>query len=841
MKKKFLLSVLSIFLMSGAFIVNAQNHVLNGDLELWDDPNNPTDWTKAENITQATTPVHGDTYSAMHTSASSSKDLQQNVMSITGGETYSISYWYFDNDPEAKTRIWSYWLLDETTTLPDNAEDLRPSVYSVDSIEWINFSANLTAPPTATGFRFEVRVYHQDGNIGGSVYYDDFSITGSAPSPEPTNYPTNFAAVTDGLSINLSWDDAIGEQLPAGYLIKASDEDNIALPVDGTPEVNDPDLSDGTGIMNIGYGVQEYTFANLEPATTYYFKIFPYTNGGPNIDYKTDGTPPSASATTENIAIINAEDFNDLTLGTWSEYSVIGDQIWFVDSYGGDNFAKMSGYESGSNENEDWLISPALNFDNYTNEVLSFITAMNYPGPPLELKISTDYDGISDPNSATWADLEAEWSQGSFAWTGSGNVDISAYSGSNVYIAFKYTSTVDESSTWEVDNILITGQSSSAPVIQSFSLNIGYQFVSSYVVEENMDMLVLLEDILTENLDYVRDSDGNMLRKIGPNWINGIGDWTSTEGYLFRLAGPETFAFEGDQVPADTPISIPAGFRFVSYLPISSINAMTAFASIIGDDLLYIRNSQGGMLRKIGPNWVNGIGDANPGEGYLVKMLNPGVLIYPADDGKSSINTINSNATYFNFNGGNAADAVYTIYVNGLEIGDEIAAYDGDVLVGAIKISSENELLNALPVFSTLTDGQGYVYGNPINLKIYNLNSNEIYDADFTMEAMYNSYIKNVYPSEDGKYSIVNITKGSINDAFKTLSIYPNPATEKINIQSQTDISRVMIINCVGQIIYDEISNCRLMTINTESFKQGLYIIRVETSEGISTEKVTIN
>ena len=356
-----------------------------------------------------------------------------------------------------------------------------------------------------------------------------------------------------------------------------------------------------------------------------------------------------------------------------------------------------------------------------------------------------------------------------------------------------------------------------------------------------MDMLVLLEDILTENLDYVRDSDGNMLRKIGPNWINGIGDWTSTEGYLFRLAGPETFAFEGDQVPADTPISIPAGFRFVSYLPISSINAMTAFASIIGDDLLYIRNSQGGMLRKIGPNWVNGIGDANPGEGYLVKMLNPGVLIYPADDGKSSINTINSNATYFNFNGGNAADAVYTIYVNGLEIGDEIAAYDGDVLVGAIKISSENELLNALPVFSTLTDGQGYVYGNPINLKIYNLNSNEIYDADFTMEAMYNSYIKNVYPSEDGKYSIVNITKGSINDAFKTLSIYPNPATEKINIQSQTDISRVMIINCVGQIIYDEISNCRLMTINTESFKQGLYIIRVETSEGISTEKVTIN
>ncbi len=840
MKKNFLLSILSIFLMSGAF-VNAQNLVLNGDLEAWDDPNTPTDWTKAENITQATTPVHGGTYSAMHTSASSTKDLQQNVMSITGGETYAISYWYYDNDPEAKTRIWSYWLLDESTTLPDNQDVLRPSIYSEDSPEWINFSANLTAPPTATGFRFEVRVYHQDGNNGGSVYYDDFSITGSAPSPEPTNYPTNFGAVANGISINLSWDDAIGDQLPSAYLIKASDVNNISHPVDGTPEDNDPDLSDGTGIMNINYGVQEYTFANLEPATTYYFKIFPYTNGGPNIDYKTDGTPPSANATTENIAIINAEDFNDETLGTWSEYSVIGEQVWYADSYGGDYYAKMSGYEGGSNENEDWLISPALNFDNYTNELLTFETAMNYSGPPLELKISNDYDGASDPNTATWADLEAEWSPGSWEWIGSGDVDVSAYSGSSVYIAFKYTSTVDESSTWEVDNILITGQSSSAPVIQSFTLNTGFQFISSYVVEDDMNMLVILEDILNENLAYVRDSEGNMLRKIGPNWINGIGDWTSTEGYLFKLMASESFSMEGDQVPADTPISLPTGFRFVSFLPTSSIDAMTAFATIVGDDLAYIRDSEGGMLRKIGPIWVNGIGDANPGEGYLVKMLNPGVLIYPSDDSKSSVNLNNSIATHFNFNGGNAADPVYTIYVNGLEIGDEVAAYDGDVLVGAIKISSENKLLNALPVFSTLTDGQGYIYGNPINLKIYNSNYNEISDADFTMEAIYNSYVENVYPADDGEFSIVNITKGLVNNDSETLSIYPNPATEIINIQAQTYISRVMIINCTGQIIYDETNNSKLITINTESFNQGLYIIRVETSDGINTEKVTIN
>jgi hypothetical protein len=37
----------------------------------------------------------------------------------------------------------------------------------------------------------------------------------------------------------------------------------------------------------------------LDAETTYYFKIYPYTNSSTAIDYKTDGTVPSANATTE--------------------------------------------------------------------------------------------------------------------------------------------------------------------------------------------------------------------------------------------------------------------------------------------------------------------------------------------------------------------------------------------------------------------------------------------------------------------------------------------------------------------------------------------------------------
>jgi uncharacterized protein (TIGR02145 family) len=57
---------------------------------------------------------------------------------------------------------------------------------------------------------------------------------------------------------------------------------------------------------------------------------------------------------------------------------------------------------------------------------------------------------------------------------------------------------------------------------------------------------------------------------------------------------------------------------------------MDAFASIIDENLIFIRNSEGEMLQKIGPNWVNGIGNAIPGQAYLIKMNSEDVLIYPA-------------------------------------------------------------------------------------------------------------------------------------------------------------------------------------------------------------------
>jgi len=148
--------------------------------------------------------------------------------------------------------------------------------------------------------------------------------------PEPSNYPTDFAAESMGTTIETSWTDATDAQLPSAYVVLISAADDIVAPVDGTPVADDLDLSDGAGAKNVDFGDEAYAFMNLPTNTTYYFAIYPYTNGGPNIDFKTDGTAPETTSATTSFVLY--EDFNWGWLA-WQTISTAGTGEWSLQPY----------------------------------------------------------------------------------------------------------------------------------------------------------------------------------------------------------------------------------------------------------------------------------------------------------------------------------------------------------------------------------------------------------------------------------------------------------------------------------------------------------------------------
>jgi len=157
-----------------------------------------------------------------------------------------------------------------------------------------------------------------------------------------------------------------------------------------------------------------------------------------------------------------ADDFSSNNLNNWTVVSVSGDQEWGITPYGNPApSAKMSGYSGGNNVNEDWLITNTIDLSSLSTATLNFQSVVRYSGPSLEVYASSDYSGGDPSTDGNWAELsvildtdDSSWS----SWTDSGNVDLSSYTGGNVYIAFKYLSTSSGSATYEIDNVLVAGE-----------------------------------------------------------------------------------------------------------------------------------------------------------------------------------------------------------------------------------------------------------------------------------------------------------------------------------------------------------------------------------------------
>ena len=292
----------------------------------------------------------------------------------------------------------------------------------------------------------------------------------------------NFESDTRAMALRVTENESVLKAYSTGNM--TSGEYNFFLDIfmqgeGGTPTVAAPTFEPAAGTY---YETQDVTLSCATDGATIYYSLD--SENGPWNEYE------EAITVDESMTIwayAEKEDYNDSPVVSaeydiqagltiifnqdweedwhgWTEVSVLGDTThWTIAQHNGNHYAYMNAYQQGANE--DWLISPAFNLDSYSDVVLTFVTAKNYNGPDVEVYFSNDYDG-EDPTAATWQEIECALSQGSWTWTESGEINLDGFSGSNCYIAFKYTSTETEAAGWEVDDImLVSGGGTTDPYL----------------------------------------------------------------------------------------------------------------------------------------------------------------------------------------------------------------------------------------------------------------------------------------------------------------------------------------------------------------------------------------
>ena len=160
-------------------------------------------------------------------------------------------------------------------------------------------------------------------------------------------------------------------------------------------------------------------------------------------------------------------DKTNLSLPGWTNIAQSGRTFWKGTVYSGNGYAEFNTTGAKVLSNIAWLISPKIDMDTHTNEILTFRTAQHHLDVDsslnsLEVFVSTNFDGLN-VTKAMWTPLKVILPKQATPWyqfVGSGGVDLSSYTG-KINIAFRYTGsgknlTLDGA--FQVDDVQVFGK-----------------------------------------------------------------------------------------------------------------------------------------------------------------------------------------------------------------------------------------------------------------------------------------------------------------------------------------------------------------------------------------------
>jgi hypothetical protein len=72
------------------------------------------------------------------------------------------------------------------------------------------------------------------------------------------------------------------------------------------------------------------------------------------------------------------------------------------------------------------------------------------------------------------------------------------------------------------------------------------------------------------------------------------------------------------------------------------------------------------------------------------------------------------------------------------------------------------------------------------------------------------------------------------------INIYPNPAENELNVSSSVEITKIEILNIIGQVVYTNEMKSKNTKIDISNLTKGNYIAKIQTTKGVKTSKIVV-
>lgn len=451
---------------------------------------------------------------------------------------------------------------------------------------------------------------------------------------------------------------------------------------------------------------------------------------------------------------------------------------------------------------------------------------------PLE-DVTVDFEVISGPNVGnTFSALTDANGQAMYSYVGNEpGVD---------QIQACFVNSLSETQCSNVLNFQWTGQLAGYQVC----IPQGWSIISSPYEPFDADLDAIFGQLADEEKLVM------LLNRGGFYWpaqnVNLLGNWNTNQAYKVKM-NEEGCALFSEVPLTDLSVTLANGIDYLPVLVDENVSAASFFAQLDGN-LVYAFDIYNGFVY-----WPAGgiftLQTLVPGEGYLVNLSSAAVAYYDFPEAAASNNSqpipAITNAPWEITRTGSAhLFSVATAALQTFEAGDIIAAFNSEQLcVGMAQITGTNEnlLLTAYGDDITTEAIDGLTESENISFKVYDQSEGTITEV----AATYNMQMPNGGSYVEFGASGILAFKASAtaigDEQAAIIQVYPNPATNMINVMGFAAETQIILTNTQGQVVLtSNAATGATVQIDLNGLSSGVYLLQTKAADQSSVQKIFI-
>jgi hypothetical protein len=346
------------------------------------------------------------------------------------------------------------------------------------------------------------------------------------------------------------------------------------------------------------------------------------------------------------------------------------------------------------------------------------------------------------------------------------------------------------------------------------------------------------------------------------SWAGSLRSLSHLSMYQYQSTAIDSLLLLGSPLDPTTPIPVVSGWNWIGFLPQRGMPVTTALASIKPQNGDLVKGQFTFAQYVSGVGWLGNLTFMSSPNGYLLKLSNPGTLVYPKTTGNNLQNNrvekaklplalgVPSHFNYWEVSPEGYEQSMNIIALversgeaNILEEGDELGAFYKDELRGSSKVIYV-EALDAYLVFLTVfsnIDGQSikFKYFDASESKVFELKELVLFKNNTIAGLVEKPHIFTISTPT----ALTNLSREN-----QQIEVYPNPAGEmafiQINLEDKEALS-IQVTDAFGREVWQtdfdgNIGANKIEWKITSDIPSGWYVITVKGKNGLRISKIEV-